>query len=72
MADDDDDDDEISSEPLSKSEIRQLRRGLIAEHHARWFFASIRIWAGWIAAAIIGAGGIWTAVSKIMWDNPGK
>lgn len=48
---------EFSDAPLLPDENRRMRRLLRDEERARWFWRTLRIWSGYITAAIIGIGG---------------
>lgn len=48
------DDDGISGEPLTPEENKKLRRIIRDEDRMRWFWATVRLWAGWTAAALAG------------------
>jgi len=43
--------DDFDRSPLSDQEVAKLRRILRDDDRARWFWASARIWLGWIIAA---------------------
>ena len=48
--------------PLTADERKALRAILENDRRARWFWATARLVAGWITAAIIGAAAVQTAV----------
>lgn len=52
---DDIDEEEISGRPLTIAERRAIRKMIENEERIQWFWGSVRVWAGWISGAIIGA-----------------
>lgn len=61
----DEDEDEISGRPLTIAERRSLRRMIENEERIQWFWGSVRVWAGWISAIIIGTWSIVEIGTKI-------
>lgn len=49
--------------PLSEQELLRIRRLLQSDDRARWFWASFRIWLGWLIAA---PGALYAAYAAIM------
>ena len=47
-------DDEDLQRPLSAREINRLRQIIEADDRTKWLARTIRVWAAWIAAGIIG------------------
>lgn len=52
---DEDEEEEFSGRPLTIAERKMLRRMIENESRIQWFWGSVRVWAGWISGAIIGA-----------------
>lgn len=48
---------------LTPSERKQLRKMLEHDERAAWLWSSIRVWAGWVSAAVIAAAAMQQAVS---------
>lgn len=46
---------EYSTDPLNDAELREIRRIIETQRRTEWFFATIRVWAMWIAAVLGGA-----------------
>ena len=65
MSHDNDDDDELLGRPLTKAERKIIRKMIENEERVQWFWGSVRVWAGWISAAIIGAWAVVEILSKI-------
>lgn len=61
----DDNDDDTDGRPLTTAERKALRRLIESEDRIQWFWGSVRVWAGWISAAIIGAWSIVEIGTKI-------
>lgn len=59
---DEDDDNEISGRPLTVAERRAIRKLIENESRIQWFWGSVRVWAGWVSAAIIAG---WSLVEII-------
>lgn len=51
--------------PLSAEERKALRRLIENEERLQWFWGSVRVWAGWISAAIIGAWALIEVAGKV-------
>jgi hypothetical protein len=47
-------DDDISGGEFSEGERQAIRRIIRDQERMEWFWATLRIWAGWISAAVIG------------------
>jgi len=43
--------DDVPDGPLTERELRLVRRIIIADSRAQWFWATARIWVGWIVGA---------------------
>jgi hypothetical protein len=61
----DDSDDDVLGRPLTREERKTLRRMMENEERIQWFWGSVRVWAGWISAAIIGAWAVVEIGTKI-------
>lgn len=46
------DDADLPTGPLSEAEVLELRRIIQEEKYAKWFWASFRQWALWIAGGV--------------------
>jgi hypothetical protein len=53
-------------QPLSESEIQQLRGLLKSEDRAVWFWATLKVWSTWLAAVILGVTLGWDALKKLV------
>lgn len=45
---------EADKRPLTPEETAELRRIIEMEKRTRWFWATVRTWAAWISAAVVG------------------
>lgn len=52
-----------SERPLTPEEIAKIRKLMESDDRVTWFWSSVRIWAGWISAAIIGFYGVYQAIN---------
>lgn len=67
-----DDDDDVDGTPLNERERRAVRR-LIRDHQRMiWFWNMVRVWAGWLSAATIGAYAAYDAVVKLLKMHGGR
>lgn len=55
-----------SSGPLTEAECREIRRIIESDGRARWFWATARTWAVWVAAVVGGLTLGWDFVKKIL------
>lgn len=53
-------------EPLHPDEIARLREMLKSEDRAVWFWSTVKVWATWIAAVVLGLTMGWDALKKIV------
>lgn len=53
-------------EPLRPEEIWRVREMLRSEERAVWFWATVKVWATWIAAVVLGLTMGWDALKKIV------
>jgi len=62
---DDDDKEDVSGQPFSIDERKELRRLMLSEARAKWAWKQFRYWIGWIGATIsaLWIGGEW-AIEK--------
>jgi len=56
----------MNHEPLTDEEINELRELLEAEKRMRWLRSNIRIYAAYIAGAILTAFATWKAISEYL------
>jgi hypothetical protein len=54
--------DDIDGDEFSELERKALRRIMLNQKRMEWLWASLRIWVGWISAAIIGAYATYEAI----------
>lgn len=52
--------------PLSDDEVRKLRDLIEADSRVRWFWASIRTYAVWVSAVVLGLTVGWESLGKIL------
>ena len=52
--------------PLSDEEIVQLRGLLKSDDRAIWFWSTVKVWATWIAAVVVGLSLGWDALKKLL------
>lgn len=58
-------DEDFLARPLSPAERRILRKMIENEARVQWFWGTVRVWAGWISAAIVGSWAIIEIVGKV-------
>lgn len=51
---------------LTRSEIKEVREMLEADRRARWAWSTGRIWAAWLAGAIVGIYGLYDTLEKLL------
>jgi hypothetical protein len=59
-------DDFEDSEPLQPDEIARLREMLKADDRTVWLWSTIKVWATWIAAVVLGISMGWDALKRII------
>lgn len=62
-------DDEVDGRPLTAAERKALRLLIIRERRIQWFWGTMRVWAGWLSAMIIGGWAIFEILRKIWTRN---
>lgn len=50
---------------LSQQELKEIRELLKSEERTRWIWASVRIWAGWIASVITATVAVYMSIRQI-------
>lgn len=58
-------DDDVSDDPLTAREVASIRRLLLSDDRARWFWSAARIWAGWIVGAPVAVLTAWQAIQHL-------
>jgi len=61
-----DDEDDPERYPLRPDELARVRQMLMAEQRTIWLWATVRVWATWVAAVVLGATVGWDALKRIV------
>jgi len=57
--------DDTDERPFTPAERKEIRRLLESQERAEWLWQSVRVWATWISAAVVGAYAMSDAVMKL-------
>ncbi len=55
-----------SEEPLTAAELMKLRQMILSEQRAVWLWATVKVWATWIAAVAVGITLGWDVLKKLV------
>lgn len=58
--------DDAEPPPLRPDELIRVREMFKSEDRAVWFWGTVKVWATWIAAVVLGVSMGWDALKKIV------
>ena len=64
-------DDDIDGGEFTEKERKRIRRIVRDQQRMDWMWATLRIWTGWLSAAIIGAYAPYEALVKFIFKKVG-
>ena len=59
-------------DPLSDDELKKIRAIIESDSRAKWLWASIRTWATWVAAVVLGITVGWDSLVKLVRAASGR